>query len=103
MKTKVIIFTLFFLFTPFFSSTAITKAKISGVIVKYDKKTVTLSQNGKKIKVPRKSIPDYFKIRGGNTVYAILNAEILLKRMKQQKAKKRTPASTKKTKKRKRQ
>ena len=108
MKTKIIIFTVFLLLTPFFSSTAKTKAKIAGVIVKYDKKTVTLSQNGKKIKVPRKSIPDYFKIRGGNKVYAILNAKTLLKKMKvadkkstaikKKKTKKRAPASTKKSK-----
>ena len=93
---KTIIFTVFLLFTPFFSSTAKTKAKIAGVIIKYDKKTVTLSQNGQEIEVSRKSIPDYFKIRGGNKVYAVLNAETLLKKMK---VTKRKPTAVKKIKK----
>ena len=104
MKTVLIFSILFFTHTIF--SAVSETATIQGVIVKYDKKTVTLSQNGKKIKVPRKSIPDYFKIRGGNKVYAVLNAETLLKKMKvadrkttavqNKKAKKRAPASTKK-------
>ena len=95
MKTIIIIFILSLFFTPF-SSIAKTKAKIAGVIVKYNKKTVTLSQNGKKIKVPRKFIPDYFKIRGGNKVYAVLNAETLLKKMK---VANRKPTAVKKVKK----
>ena len=70
-------------------------ATIEGVIVKYDKKTVTLIQNGKKIKLLKKRIPKRFKIKTGNKVYAILNGKKIL-----EKAKKRAPASTKKSKKR---
>ena len=98
MKTALILSILLFTHTSF--AAVSETATIKGVIVKYDKKTVTLLQNGKKIKVPRKSIPSYFKIRGGNKVYAVVNAAMILKKMKQQKTKKRAPASTKKSKKR---
>ena len=93
MKTALILSTL--LFTHILLAAVSETATIEGVIIKYDKKTVTLSQNGKKIKVPRKSIPDYFKIRGGNKVYAVINTAIILKKMK---VTKRKPAATKKKK-----
>ena len=98
MKTILILSILLFTHTIF--AAVSETATIEGVIVKYDKKTVTLLQNGKKIKVPRKSIPPHFRIRGGNKVYAVVNAAMILKKMKQQKAKKRAPASIKKIKKR---
>ena len=93
MKTILILSMLLFTHPPFaaISETAI----IEGVIVKYDKKTVTLIQNGKKIKLLKKRIPKRFKIKTGNKVYAILNGKKIL-----EKAKKRAPASTKKSKKR---
>ena len=97
MKVILILSILFFTHTIF--AAVSETATIEGIIVKYDKKTVTLLQNGKKIKVPRKSIPPHFRIRGGNKVYAVVNAAMILKKMKQQKSKKRSPASTKKQKK----
>lgn len=65
-----------------FSSGAVTKVTVEGVIVAYDKKTVTLSQDGKKIKVPKSSIPHYFKIRSGNKVYAELEPKKIMKKIK---------------------
>ena len=64
-------------------SGAITRVVVEGVIVAYDKKTVTLSQNGKKIKVPKNAIPHYFKIRSGNKVYAEFNPKETLRELRQ--------------------
>ena len=57
-------------------------AKIKGVITSYDKNTVTLSQNGKKVKVHKKSIPPHFKIKGGNEVYALVSAKEVIEKIK---------------------
>ena len=93
MKTVLILFILFFTHTTF---TAVSEtATIQGVILEYDKKTVTLLQNGRKIKVPRESIPSHFKIRKGNTVNAIVNSKMILKKMKQKNTKKRRAVSKK--------
>ena len=80
MKIILIIILFSFLALPLFSS-AVSRVTVEGVIVAYDKKTVTLSQNGKKVKVSRKSIPDYFKIRSGNKVYAELNPKKAVKKL----------------------
>lgn len=56
-----------------FSDLDIFSPRVEGIIVSYNKDTVTLSQRGKKIKVPKKSIPSFFKIRSGNKVYAIID------------------------------
>lgn len=62
---------------------AVTRVTVEGVIVAYDKETVTLSQkSGKKIKVPRKSIPHYFKIQGGNKVYVEYDPKAVLKELR---------------------
>ena len=66
-----------------FISSAVTRVTVEGVIVAYDKKTVTLSQNGKRIKVPKNSIPHYFKIRSGNKVYAELDSKKLVKKIQE--------------------
>lgn len=72
MKKFIIIVTVFsFSYCAF--SGIVRSSRVEGIIVAYNKSTVTLSQRGKKIKVPRKSIPDFFKIRSGNKVYALLN------------------------------
>ena len=74
---------LMFLFLCTLPCTGYTKPRVTveGVIVDYNKKTVTLSQDGKKITVPRKSIPHYFKIKKGSKVYAELNAEEEIKKI----------------------
>ena len=67
------------------------------MIVSYNKNTVTLSQNGKKVKVPKKSIPSHFKIKGGNEVYALVSAEEVMKKLKKEieKEKQQKQSSTK--------
>ena len=83
-----------FLFTHQTGFSAVSEtAIIEGVIVKYDKKTVTVIQNGKKFKLLKKHIPKRFKIKTGNKVYAVLNGKKIIG-----KTKKRAPASTKKSK-----
>ena len=62
---------------------AVTRVTVEGVIVAYDKETVTLSQKtGKKIKVPRKSVPHYFKIRSGNKVYVEYDPKEILRELR---------------------
>ena len=73
-----------FTFSPFAFSAISGSAKIKGTIVSYDKNTVTLSQKGKKIKVPKKSIPPHFKIKGGNEVYSLVSAKEVLKKLKKE-------------------
>ena len=51
---------------------------ITGKIVKFDKNTVTLSQKGHHTVVPRKLIPQYFKIKLGNEVSAIVRRDRVL-------------------------
>ena len=53
--------------------------RVQGVVVSYDKKTVTLKQKTGKIKVPRESIPKKFKLKTGKQVYALLKPEELNK------------------------
>ena len=55
-----------------FSNIVVNSPIIEGIIVAYDKNTVTISQKGKRIRVPKKSIPARFKIRSGNKVYAVI-------------------------------
>ena len=81
MKYLIILFVVFS--NPVFSAVSGT-AKVKGTIVSYNKKTVILSQKGNKVKVPRKSIPSHFKIRGGNEVYALLSAEAVAKKLKKE-------------------
>ena len=78
---KHILIILLFVFSHLAFSAVYGTAKIKGKIVSYDKNTVTLSQNGKKIKVSKKSIPSSFKIKGGNEVYALISAEEVIKRL----------------------
>lgn len=69
-------------FSPPAFSAIVGSVKVEGTIVSYGKHTVTLSQRGKKIEVLRQSIPGHFKIRGGNKVYAIIDAEQLMRELK---------------------
>ena len=71
MKNIFIIIAL--IFSQYVFSDVFSNPRVEGIIVSYDKNTVTLSQRGKKIKVPKKSIPGFFKIRSGNKVYAIID------------------------------
>lgn len=53
--------------------------RVQGIIVSYDKKTVTLKQKTGKIKVPREAIPKKFNLKTGKHVYALLKPEYLNK------------------------
>lgn len=79
------VFFAIFVFSQYAFPAIVGNAKLEGIIVSYNKNTVTLSQRGKKVKVPRESIPDFFKIKGGNKVYAVIKAEKLMKKLKEEK------------------
>ena len=81
---KMFLFFTIILCLPFSGYGAIVgKGKVKGTVVKYDKKTVTLkTNNGKQIKVKRQAIPEHFKLRTGTEVHALLNPEIITKRLK---------------------
>ncbi len=97
MKNLIIITVFFFFVLSPYTGYTKTRVTTEGVIVDYNKKTVTLSQDGKKITVPRKSIPHHFKIKKGTKVYAELNAEEEIKKI--QKAIKEADKKTKSKKK----
>ena len=88
MKYILVITALFAFSYPVFSAISGT-AKVKGIIVAYDKDTVTLSQKGKRVKVPRKSIPAHFKIKSGHEVYALFTAEEVAKKMQEAMEKKK--------------
>ena len=52
--------------SPVFS--VIARAEVTGIIVHFDKESVTLSQRGKQFKIPRKSIPQHIRIRSGKRI-----------------------------------
>ena len=57
---------------------------ITGTIIRFDKKTVTLSQKGgRHTVVPRKSIPKYFKIKKGHKVSSIVSSKKILASIKE--------------------
>ena len=67
---------------PFCVFAGLSNVTLEGIVVKYDKNTVTLSQRGKRITVSRKNIPKHFKLKTGKKVYAILNSEEVMKEIK---------------------
>ena len=77
---------LFFTFVLISSNIAfagITKdATITGRIIKFNARTVTLSQKGRHTKVLRKSIPKHFKIKVGNKVFAVIDSKKTLAELK---------------------
>ena len=74
-----------FIFIPSVFSAIIGTVKVEGIIVSYDKKTVTLSQGGRKTQVLRKAIPSHFKIQSGNLVYALFDGKDIMKKLKKEK------------------
>ena len=46
----------------------IIRAKVTGIIVHFDKENVTLSQRGRHFTVPRKSIPQHIRVRSGKRI-----------------------------------
>ena len=73
-----------FVFIPSVFSAIVGTVKVEGIIVSYDKKTVTLSQGGRKTQVPRKAIPGHFKIQSGNLVYALFDGKDIMKELKKE-------------------
>ena len=93
MKTTFIVFIVAF-FSVLCFSAIIGTAKVEGTIVSYSKHTVTLSQKGKKVKVPRKAIPTSFKIKTGNYVYAVFDGQAVMADLKKSGSNKpQTPAN----------
>lgn len=80
----ILVITALFAFSHSMYSAISGSAKVKGIIVAYDKDTVTLSQKGKKVKVPRKFIPSHFKIKGGNEVYALFSVDEMVKKLKKE-------------------
>ena len=74
---------IFILFVPQFVLSAVAPTvRVMGKIDSYDRKTVTLIQSDKngerKVKVPKESISENFKIKSGQCVYATLNFEDMM-------------------------
>ena len=55
---------------------------MEGMVISYDKKTVTISQRGKKIKVPRNSIPKHIKLKTGKMIEVPVDSEKLMNKIK---------------------
>ena len=71
-------------------------ATVTGTIIKFDKKTVTLSQRGGlRTVVSRKSIPKHFKIKTGNRVSAVLSSDRIIAAIKEAKNKKNQKSKNK--------
>ena len=60
--------------------------KMRGVIVSYNKKTVTLKSNGRTVIVPRRTISRKYKLKTGKKVYALLEPEDIASLLKSKKA-----------------
>ncbi len=83
---------------------AVENVFIEGMIISYDKKTVTLLQRGRKIKVPRQSISRNIKLKTGKIVQAKIDSEKLMNdiiKLKKEQKKNQEDKKTKKAKKRK--
>ena len=80
MIKSLFVLALFFC-THFVFAAVIGSAKVHGVIVKYNKKTVTLNNYGTSVEVSKSAIPNYFKIQTGRQVYAVLKAEEVMKKV----------------------
>ena len=67
-------------------SSAQAPAVVRGVIVKYDSKSVVLSQRDGSvhIEVPRKAVPKHFKLRTGRRIHAFLDPREVIQKMKDQ-------------------
>ena len=83
------------LFPQFVFSAVGPTVEVFGKIIRYDEKTVTISQEDKrgknKMTVPKESIPKHFKIQTGQCVYSVLDYNKLMNNIKslQEKAKAR--------------
>ena len=55
---------------------------VKGIIVKFDKRFVTFSRRGEKIKVPRSKIPKHIKIKIGEEAMAVFSGKEIMEAMK---------------------
>ena len=94
----ILIFIAFFIFIPSVFSAIIGPVKVEGIIVSYDKKTVTISQGGERTQVPRKAIPSHFKIKSGNQVYALFDGKDVMKKLIKEKDTRKKEVKAKKRK-----
>ena len=67
---------------------------VEGKIIGFDAKTVTLLIQKDKykttIKIPKKSVPKYFKIKIDNNIRAVLDGKELLEKLKKRREKRRS-------------
>ena len=71
--------------------------EVRGVVVSYDKDTVTLVQTvQQRVVVPRYAIPKQFKLRTGERVSALFSPEEILKQVKKEKEKEKEKKKKKK-------
>ena len=77
-------------FIPFSAFSAVQgPVEVRGVVVSYDKDTVTLVQTvQQRVVVPRYAIPKQFKLKTGERVSALFSPEEILKQVKKEKEKK---------------
>lgn len=55
---------------------------VEGRVLSFNSKTVSVYTRRGVVKVPRKSIPKYYKIRQGNYITAVLDKKDMMKRVK---------------------
>jgi len=79
---KKVLLYLFLVLSSYGYALVVGPARVQGVVVSYDKDTVTLKQKNGKIKVPRESIPKKFNLKTGKRVYVLLKQEDLKKALK---------------------
>ena len=92
-----ILFVTIILFFSHFVFAAISKLTVQGVVVSYNKNKVVLAQdNGKKVKVPRSSIPKFYKLKTGKRVHATLDSKKLLDLLRKQEERKKKKKKVKK-------
>ena len=83
---KLIILSFLFLIFQYAFAGIVGDTRITGRVLKYDEKTVTLSQHGnRKIIVPRSSIEkDFKKLKTGLLVTAVFSAEEIMNKIQEQ-------------------
>jgi len=77
---------LFFLLPQFAFAAVGPTVEIFGKIIRYDNKTVTISQEDQRgkgeVTVPKNSIPKHFKMQTGQCVYSVLDYKEFMKNVR---------------------
>lgn len=81
MKTLIIVIAMILFSQPTISA-IFGHVIVEGIVLGYNKKTVTLSQRGRKTKVPRENIPPFFTIEVGKKVHAVFDGKKIMEDLK---------------------